>query len=62
MSYKILSHWTKEGLEHQVIAHLKKGWELSGSATVSMTDTYASSGKEPEYLQAVTKPKEVNHE
>jgi hypothetical protein len=56
MSYKILSHWTRSGLESEVQHYLNHGYQLVGSVNVSMTDTYADKGLEPEYVQAVNKP------
>lgn len=51
--YKVLSHWTREGLEQRVSSYLNAGYTLVGSVSVSMTDTYGD--LETEYVQAVVK-------
>lgn len=53
MNYIILSHWTKEGLALKVNSYIDKGYEPVGSVSVGMTDTYADSGLEIEYVQAI---------
>ena len=57
MTYKILSHWTKNGLAFEVNEHIKKGYAPVGNVSVSMTNTYAAldTDYEPEYVQAVQK-------
>jgi transketolase C-terminal domain/subunit len=55
MPYTVVSHWIKSGLESKVNELMADGWIPQGNATVAMTDTYADSGKEPEYLQAMIK-------
>ena len=57
MSYIILSHWTKSGLQSEVEHYMKLGYEPVGSASLAMTDTFADKGLEPEYVQAVHKIK-----